>query len=1222
MSRLDMAEGLETSLLKARLKARLLGGALAEPELLPRLGRFVLVRRLGVGGEGTVFEARDPHGGALVALKQLHPSAVASATSLTREFRALADIVHPNLVALHELFCVDEQWFYSMERVLGTDIVRSLGRSSGGPRDDAQLRSAFVQLLRGLAAIHAADKLHRDLKPRNVLVDPDGRVVILDYGTVINRPHDVLAQSDSVGTPAYAAPEQIRGAPLPASDLYAVGVILFEVLTGRTPFDGPVPDLLVRKQRERPPAPRALDPGIAPDLDALCVALLARDAADRPTLDDALSRLSPSEPARRAPPPREDACFVGREAHLQALAALAAPARVPTIALVHGESGVGKSALLGRLCESLRDAGARVIEGRCHEREHTPFKVFGGMIAQLARHVEEVAPALLDTARRAALARLFPELRALDASALEGDASEARAQAFSAVRALLAALAEAGPVVLAVDDLQWGDLDSIRLLEHVFAGSDAPPIVFVGVYRGSERASSPFLRTALSEGSLRGLATAHAEPRLRLVERELEPLDADDARRLLRALSHGDAPPSARTLDAEVSHARGLPFALQQLARRPRGLNVAQVVGIDALVQQRIAERSAPARQLLELLCVAGRPLSTTLALCASESGSEGWRAARELCSNKLARWLETDVELSIEPYHDLIRAALVRQVPAARARALHASVVAAMEALGMDEPEHAMVHLVGAGEDARAGLAALAAADRAAQQLAWNHAASLLGRARLLLAPGTVPAHALCERLGHALAAADRHRDAAAAYREAAADAPDVDTRQRLHALAAQQLMRAGATAEGVALFEQLLREIGLHMPQGDVAAGVAYVVQRVRQRCAPTMAPPAGPRDARSEARLNVLAAVQSELWLPQPVQSCVVHAWLFREARRHRDGRWVFALAGEIAQLSLKYGTRGTARCERLLAELEEVAAELGEPRGQALALFARASYLLHCHGKPRSALPLLEGADALLARHCPGSSFERGWLAMIREVAYEVSGDYRALLASVAERERLTRSDSYAARLLLASAPLARLVEDRADDAQAFLTTHWPGHGDQPLVDVLAISRQAEVLLYRGDARGAHAMLSDVLRRAPTRGPLSSRVITDNLVYELARAALAWHHRAPSPALRREVTRTMRWRSSRHLLGEALLRLLSASLAYADGLRDRARALLAEAIPELEHVEADAYAWCARVRLAQLDGADRDLARAYAWFRERGVRRPDRWVGLSVPGPDHW
>ncbi|HEX5657763.1 MAG TPA: serine/threonine-protein kinase, partial [Polyangiales bacterium] len=333
---MDEPLDLAGALMRERVRARLLG---ATPRSL-RIGRFELERPCGGGGEGQVFAARDTVGQTRVALKCLNSVRAGEQAALQHEFRALSHIVHPNLVSMQELFCVDGAWFFTMELLEGSDVVQHVAARP------AEIRDVLRQLLSGLAAMHDAGFVHRDVKPSNVLVEPSGRVVLVDFGLVVAR-GDARGAG---GTPAYMAPEQLRGEALtPAADLYAVGAILFELLTGR-------------RLKGRPRA-------IQGALGVLCTALLAADPAQRPTAHEALARLDVHSEAQR---PAREARFVGRAIELARLQAAWSGLREPRILLMHGESGIGKSALLAELARRV-PAHALVLRGRCYERESTPY---------------------------------------------------------------------------------------------------------------------------------------------------------------------------------------------------------------------------------------------------------------------------------------------------------------------------------------------------------------------------------------------------------------------------------------------------------------------------------------------------------------------------------------------------------------------------------------------------------------------------------------------------------------------------------------------------------------------------------------------------------------------------------------------------------------------------------------------------------------------------------
>src|SRR5262249_35158791 len=226
------------------------------------------------------------------------------------EFRALADLSHPNLIRLYELVSVADEWFFTMELVEGYNFREWIRPRQVGPEDDtrrdakpgvidpserievgtsmrrpmsplldlARLRQALEQLAQGVHALHQVGKLHRDIKPSNVLVARDGRVRLCDFGLVAEvgpRREHLTVEKTITGTPAYMSPEQASHQPLTeASDWYSVGVMLFEALTGQQPFPGVEAEVMAQKQIAEPPPPSALVEGVPADLDALCVDLL------------------------------------------------------------------------------------------------------------------------------------------------------------------------------------------------------------------------------------------------------------------------------------------------------------------------------------------------------------------------------------------------------------------------------------------------------------------------------------------------------------------------------------------------------------------------------------------------------------------------------------------------------------------------------------------------------------------------------------------------------------------------------------------------------------------------------------------------------------------------------------------------------------------------------------------------------------------------------------
>jgi hypothetical protein len=690
------------------------------------------------------------------------------------EFRTLAGLTHANLITLYELVAEEELWFFTMELLDGTSFLAHVrpaatppdkqdttGQSTSrawvqpaevicpppdltAPQFD-RIRDTLRQLAAGMRALHRAGKLHRDIKPGNVLVTTQGRAVLLDFGLAANLDRSgqhLSLHPRLLGTVAYMAPEQAACRPVsPASDWYAFGSMLYEALTGQPPFRGAPLEILKQKQDLESPDPACLVQGIPDDLRALCRDLIRRDPRQRPSGDDILRRLgtvvgesTPSHATALTAP--AEVPLIGRARHLEALgAAFHACRRGQAVRVyVSGRSGVGKTALVQCFLEGLKKrAEAVVLAGRCHEQESVPYKALDSLVDSLSRYLESLplleAQALLPRDIRA-LARVFPVLRRLEAVASApgrggavSDPHEMRRRGLGALRELLGRLADRRPLVLFIDDLQWGDLDSPALLVDLLQPPDPLPLLLLGCYRSEDAGNSPCLQALLE--------THEPGDTIERCELAVEPLTPLEGRELALALLASRSPDQARA-EAIARESGGNPLLIYELVHYlEAGAAHAwepekEDVTLHEVLWSRVARLPEAARHLLEVVAVAGRPVRQEDACRAAGVTAEQSAVLACLRAGRLLRGVRGPESSEIETYHDRIRETLVTRMAPSDLRERHRRLALVLEASGRADPEVLAIHFQEAGERCRAGTYYAQAAARAAEALAFDLAAKL----------------------------------------------------------------------------------------------------------------------------------------------------------------------------------------------------------------------------------------------------------------------------------------------------------------------------------------------------------------------------------------------------------------------------------------------------------------------------------------------------------------
>ncbi len=460
--------------------------------------------------------------------------------------------------------------------------------------------------------------------------------------------------------------------------------------------------------------------------------LLQREPAARPSgtevfkaLQQIWPRAEPAvRPTARVPSVSE---FVGREAQLRTLHDAFDASRLgrAQAVFVHGDSGMGKTALVHRFLEELRarDLGTVILEGRCYERESVPYKALDSLVDHLTRYLRRLSRSEAEIVLPrdvSALTRLFPVLRRVEAVAELyrrpiplGNAQEQRRRGFAAFRELLARVSDRHSMTLVIDDLQWGDADSADLLNSLLRADEPPPLLFIACYRSQDLSTNPALQSLVSM-----LDPASAKPAVDVHEVSVDQLSDREAEELAGSLSrtYGAAAPIA-TIVRESGRS---PFFIGELvqysARTPGPLDLSSErsapqdgssgdLTLETVIRGRVSRVRDGARRLLHVLALIGRPAKLAVACEIAELGLASMDDVIELRSAHLTRTRLTATGEDIELYHDRIREAILTQIPERSRRLLHGKIASVLEQAPDADPDALVLHFHGAGDSHQASL-------------------------------------------------------------------------------------------------------------------------------------------------------------------------------------------------------------------------------------------------------------------------------------------------------------------------------------------------------------------------------------------------------------------------------------------------------------------------------------------------------------------------------------
>ena len=763
--------------------------------------RYQVREVIGRGGMGEVCLADDVMLDRKVALKFVTaPGETGDLEQLLGEARVAAALDHPFICSIYEVTTLNRRACIVMEYVRGESLERRL---RGGPLPLGEALRVAEEIAEALDAAHKRRVVHRDLKPANVMLTEDGHVKVMDFGLAARLPHSddvdqamtvAIAPTQGVvtGTPAYMAPEQVRGEPADRrSDIFAFGILLYELVSGTNPFQrAGIEATFVAILREPPAALRDQRPAMPPALDALVTRLLAKDPAARPQsfadvrgilrqLSGDLSSSTSLAPAAIVDRPAHDGGFrlIGREAERAQLLQIMQEARsgCGSLILLQGDAGVGKTRLAEEALVMARRLGCQTLVGRCHEQQGTPALIaYTEVLEEASRLMPASAFRQAIIASAPELARLMPELHRLFpdmAPPLQLPPELRQRYLFTSVREFLTRCSRFMPLVIFIDDLQWADESTLQLTQHLAQKLASLPIVIIAAYR---EVDAPPVAESKS-GIHRLLDRVRGQPRdvftPQAIKAALDQLVGQRHARaiVLRQFTHADVQnalaslgkphPPARLVTAFTDRTGGNPFFVVELFRhlkdegrlfgarnewvRDLDLNDVELPDtVRVVLERRMTRVSSDTQDLLSAAAVLGHRFEPDLLEEVAEvDGATLTAALHEAERARILTGPSGRRDISWRFTHPLTCQVLTTAIPQRQRQRLHLRVADAMTRIDQQSRAHMSGiahHLYYAGrlaDPARTARALIAAGDAAYAMYASEDAVQHYRRALEVLA-------------------------------------------------------------------------------------------------------------------------------------------------------------------------------------------------------------------------------------------------------------------------------------------------------------------------------------------------------------------------------------------------------------------------------------------------------------------------------------------------------
>jgi hypothetical protein len=836
------------------------------------------------------------------------------------------------------------------------------------------------------------------------------------------------------------------------------------------------------------------------------------------------------------------------------------------------------------------------------------------------------------------LARVFPVLRRVEAVAAAPqrsfevpDPQELRRRAFAALRELLARLGDRRPLVLSIDDLQWGDADSAALLAELLRPPDPPVLLLLVAYRSEGAATSPVLRGLAVLGEGEGTTVERRD----LAVEALAPEDAQSLAAIL--LDPGD--PAREEHAAVIAwESGGNPFFVAELVRHLQAsigpgadLAFGEEITLDRVLWARILRLPEEIRRLLEIIAVAGRPIGALEACRAAEVEGDGRGALSTLGTYRLVRSTGPTDQDAVETYHDRVRETAVAHLAPATLASHHHRLAQVLSRSGLADPEVLATHYEGAGESEKAGEYYAIAAAQAAKLLAFDRAVKLYQRA-LDLRPRSLPeGYRLRADLGDALANAGRGAEAAAQYLVASEAGPRGESLD-LRCKATRQLLISGNIDEGLGVLDGVLRSVGLRLPSTHLGALGSMLLSRLRVRLRGFHFLARDQCEIKVDdlRRIDIFWSVASGLGLVDFARGLDFHSrHLLLALRAGEPRRIAKSLAWEAARTSVA-GVFKRDRTARVLRTCELLSTYIDDEYIKAFIKMSQgcAAYLEECW---TTAYASLSSAETLFTSSCTGVAWELDttrtfslWSLIYKGSLAELSRRLPVLL-----REAEERGDLYflmnLSTYIMSIAMVGNDEPGAARDALSRVTQRWSQRGFHIQHHNVLL---ATVILDLYEGKGSAAWTYIAERWPAYRKSLllhAQHVRIDvNQLWARSALAVATKSADPNPFLSEAERTARRLDRERAPWATAHARYIRAGIAAIRGNRSKAVTLLTEAAQWYEAAEMLLYAAAVRRRSGELAGGDEGRAQITAadrWMMDQGIRKPDRITAMYVPGfPD--